>query len=310
MSEPKTAPAQDYEARLKELLAPVNTFLETAAKDGIYLDLYLSSFDGGDAGTYSHYATDDWPKSDDASLTRVRNIELFDMNELWPEDGEEDDEGAAAERELSRSIRSAMARPVLAGPFFIWWIDCDVSMGSLRGLCRPSGLLTALFQPSGQSGDCGHGTAGQEGYRQALLSHKMPGRFWAHTACRSAYVFPATQYHTAMIEIQAVLVNQDSQDSQPTRCGHGTHRGWRGAHPFDPARERHQRAVRRDKGGAAGASLPWPDRPPGGDRQGPRAPQGKTSSSRKCQHLSTTPSPGIAAMIMTIMTPKKGRKGQ
>jgi hypothetical protein len=34
---------------------------------------------------------DDWPKSDDASLTRVRNIELFDMNELWPEDGEDDE---------------------------------------------------------------------------------------------------------------------------------------------------------------------------------------------------------------------------
>ena len=102
MSQQKDTKAIAYENRLKEILAPVNAFLEAAAKDGIYLDLYLSSFEGGDAGTYSHYATDDWPKSDDASLTRVRNIELFDMNELCPEDGE-DGEAISPEGQTCRT---------------------------------------------------------------------------------------------------------------------------------------------------------------------------------------------------------------
>ena len=93
MPEAVKVPALDYEARLKELLAPVNALFEAAAKDGIYLGLYLMSYEGGDAGTYGSIY--DCPKADHASLTRVCTIEFFDENELRPEDD-------TAETELSQ----------------------------------------------------------------------------------------------------------------------------------------------------------------------------------------------------------------
>ena len=73
-----------YTAKLKTLLDPVNQLLTEASKSGVFFELYMDTFPGGDAATYS--CPRDRSEGEAASAECVSFIEITDVYKRDPAD--------------------------------------------------------------------------------------------------------------------------------------------------------------------------------------------------------------------------------